>query len=52
MVIFLYNPYIFVWIQHFCLANTVFASETNKSVIKKLRTITEILSGTIDSGTE
>ena len=36
MVIFQYNLYIFVWIQHGCLNNTVYAMDRNNSVIKKL----------------
>ena len=36
MIIFLYDPYIFVWIQHGCLANMVFALNPNNSVIKRL----------------
>ena len=36
MVIFLYNPYIFVWIQHNCLANMVFALDSGNSVIMSL----------------
>ena len=35
MVIFLYNLYIFVWTQHGCLVNTVFAFDPSISVIKK-----------------
>ena len=38
MVIFLYNLYIFVWIQHCCLANMVFAVAANNSV-------TEVVAG-------
>ena len=34
MVIFLYHPYIFIQIQHGCLANMVFALNPSKSVIK------------------
>ena len=36
MVIFLYNLYIFVWIQHGCLTNMVYAMDPNNSVIKRL----------------
>ena len=36
LVIFLYILYILVWIQHSCLANTVFASDPSSSVIKRL----------------
>ena len=36
MVIFLYNLYIFVWIQHGCLANMVFAFDPSNSVKKRL----------------
>ena len=36
MVIFLYNLYIFVWIQHGCLANIVFVLDPSNSVIKRL----------------
>ena len=36
MVIFLYNLYMFVWIQHACLANTVFALDPSNSVVKRL----------------
>ena len=36
MVIFLYNLYIFVWIQHGCIANTIYALDPNNSVIKRL----------------
>ena len=36
MVIFQYNLYIFVWIQHGCLTNTVYAMDPNNSVIKRL----------------
>ena len=32
---FLYNLYIFVWIQNGCFANTVFALDPNNSVIKR-----------------
>ena len=35
MVIFLYNLYIFLWIQHCCLAKTVFALDPINSVIKR-----------------
>ena len=35
MVIFLYNLYIFVWIEHDCLAYTVFALDLSNCVIKK-----------------
>ena len=37
MVIFQYNLYIFVWIQHGCLTSTIFAMDPNNSVIKRLR---------------
>ena len=33
---FLYNLYIFVWIQHDCLANMVFALNPSTSVMKRL----------------
>ena len=33
---FQYNLYIFVWIQHGCLTNRVFAVDPNNSVIKRL----------------
>ena len=36
MVIFLHNLSIFVWTQHSCLANTVFALDPSNSVIKRL----------------
>ena len=36
MVIFLYHLYIFVWIQHGCLANTVYALEYSNTVMKRL----------------
>ena len=36
MVIFGYNLYIFDWIQHDCLANTVFAVDSGNIVIKRL----------------
>ena len=36
MVIFLYNLYIFVWIQHEYLVKTVFALDPSRSVIKRL----------------
>ena len=36
MVNFLYNLYIFVWIQHSCSANTVFTSDPSYSAIKML----------------
>ena len=36
MVIFQYNLYIFVWIEHGCLTNTVYAMDPNTSVIKRL----------------
>ena len=36
MVIFQYNLYIFVWILHGCLTNTVYAMDPNNSVIKRL----------------
>ena len=36
MVIFLYNLNIFVWIQHDCLANTVFTLDPSNSVTKRL----------------
>ena len=32
----LYNQYIFVWIQHGCLANMGFALDPSNSVIKRL----------------
>ena len=35
-VIFQYNVYIFVLIQHSCLTNTVYAMDTKNSVIKRL----------------
>ena len=35
MVIFLYNLYIFVWIQYSCLANMDFAWYLSDSVIKR-----------------
>ena len=46
MVIFQYNLYIFVWIKHGCLTNTVYAKDPNSSVIKRLWCIqfTQILS--------
>ena len=34
--IFLYNLYIFVWIQHGCSINMVFALEPSNSVVKRL----------------
>ena len=34
MVIFLYNLYIFGWMQHCCLANEVSAVDPSNSVIK------------------
>ena len=33
LVIFLYNLYIFVWLQHSSLANTVFALDPRKVVV-------------------
>ena len=36
MVIFQYNLYIFIWIKHSCLTNTVYAMDPNNSVIKRL----------------
>ena len=36
MVIFLYNLYIFIWIQQGYLANTIFALDPSNSVIKSL----------------
>ena len=36
MVIFLYNLYIFVWIQQGCFANTVFALDSSNIVIKEV----------------
>ena len=36
MVIFQYNLYIFVWIKHGCLTNTVNALDPNNGVIKRL----------------
>ena len=36
MVIFLYNQYIFAWIQHISLANTVFALDPSINVINRL----------------
>ena len=36
IVIFQYNLYIFVWILHGCLTNTVYAVDPNYSVIKRL----------------
>ena len=36
MVIFLYNQYIFVWIQHGLVANMAFALDLSSSVIKSL----------------
>ena len=36
MVIFQYNLYIFVWIQHGSITNTVYAMDPNNSVIKRL----------------
>ena len=36
MVIFLYNLYIFVWIQYGCKTNIVYALDHNNSVIKRL----------------
>ena len=36
MVIFLYKLYIFVWIQHGCIPNTVYALDPKNSVIKRL----------------
>ena len=35
MVIFQYNLYIFVWIEHGCLTNTVYVMDPNNSVIKR-----------------
>ena len=35
MVIFLYNLYIFVWIQHGFLDNTVLTLDSSNSVIKR-----------------
>ena len=37
MVIFLYNLNFFVWIQHSCLANTVFGLNPSNSAIMRLR---------------
>ena len=34
MVIFLYNPYIFVQIEHSCLAYIVFALDLSNSVVE------------------
>ena len=36
MVIFLYNLYILVWLQHDCLANAVFALDPSHGIIKRL----------------
>ena len=36
MVIFQYKLYIFVWIYHGCLTNTVYAMDPNNNVIKRL----------------
>ena len=36
MVIFLYNLDIFVWIQHGCLAKTVFALDPSNRIIESL----------------
>ena len=36
MVIFLYNLYIFIWIQHDYLDSKIFALDPSNSVIKKL----------------
>ena len=36
MVIFLYNLYIFVWIQHICVANMVWPFDPSNSVIRRL----------------
>ena len=36
MVIFQYNLYIFVLIEHDCLTNMVYAMDPNNSVIKRL----------------
>ena len=36
MVIFQYNLYIFVWIYHGCLTNTVYAMDPDNRVIKRL----------------
>ena len=36
MVIFQYNLYIFVWLEHGCLTSTVYALDPNNSVIKRL----------------
>ena len=33
---FLYNLYIFVWIQHICIANRDFAVDPSSSGIKRL----------------
>ena len=41
MVIFQYNLYIFVWIYHGCLTNTVYAMDPNNSVIKRSRCISK-----------
>ena len=35
-LVFLYNLYIFVWIQHGCLANRVLVLDPSSSVIKRL----------------
>ena len=35
MVIFLYNLYFFVWIQHGSLTNIVYALDPNSSVLKR-----------------
>ena len=36
MVIWLYNSYIFVWIQNVCLVNTIFYFDPSNGVIKRL----------------
>ena len=36
MVIFLYNLYIFVWIQHNCLPNMISALDPSNYVIKRI----------------
>ena len=45
MVIFLYNPYIFVWLHHISLANMVFALDPSNSVIKRLSGSIKIIFG-------
>ena len=44
MVIFLYNLYIFVWIQHSCLNKMVFTLDPSNSFIQRLCCIMSVVS--------